>query len=155
MSSLDYKVESYMTAISRQSPSRPLRRIIKSSLLKKDMNIIDYGCGKGYDADYLNSIGFDCDSYDPYWKRDVNLTDNYYDVVLCTFVLNVIREHDERALLDNIKRLMKKGGKSYLTVRRDLKKEGETSRGYQRNVRLNLPVLFEYKNSFCTYLMEI
>jgi hypothetical protein len=45
-------------------------------------------------------------------------------------------------------------GKAYLTVRRDVKQDGATSRGYQRNVLLDLPIVKEKKNNYCIYKLN-
>ena len=69
---------------------------------------------------------------------------------MCTYVLNVVEKDVQTKIVESIKSLLKKDGKAYLTVRRDIKKEGLTSRGLQRNVHLDLDVLKE-NSSFCIY----
>jgi hypothetical protein len=45
-------------------------------------------------------------------------------------------------------------GVAYITVRRNLKKDGFTSKGtYQRIVRLNLPIV-EENSDYCIYRMD-
>jgi len=53
--------------------------------------------------------------------------------------------------VSNILKHLKPNGKAYLSVRRDIKKEGKTSRGFQRNVFLDFPVLKERRNNYCIY----
>ena len=141
-------MQSHNTAIARKKPSSPLLYIEKSNLLKG--SVLDYGCGKGADERYLKSKGLDVDSYDPYWNN-VDLKNKKYDTILCTYVLNVVTDFAEQDILKKILGLLNDGGKAYLTVRRDIKKEGETSRGFQRNVTLNYPVVKEYKGNYCIY----
>mgnify|MGYP003313875370 CR=1 FL=1 len=73
-----------------------------------------------------------------------------FDTVLCTYVLNVVNAEAEDEILRSIKSLMKKGGQAFIAVRRDVKKDGKTSRGYQRNVSLDLKVIKE-NSSYCIY----
>ena len=102
--------------------------------------VLDYGCGRGADGKYLSSKGISTDSYDPFWSP-ISLKSSKYDTVLCTYVLNVLEKNKEDELVSNILKHLKPNGKAYLSVRRDIKKEGKTSRGFQRNVFLDFPVL--------------
>ena len=47
----------------------------------------------------------------------------------------------EQALLDEIRSYLAPGGTAYISVRADIDRAGPTSRGYQRPVRLDAPVL--------------
>ncbi len=143
--------KSFNTAISRKNPSAPLKQLESMMLLKG--SILDYGCGKGADAKYLNNSGANVKSYDPYWNP-ISLKGQLFDTVLCTYVANVISKEEEQELLSSIKSLLKKDGKAYITVRRDIKKEGVTSRGFQRNVELDLPIVKEKKNNYCIYMLQ-
>jgi len=147
-------VESFATAIARSKPSRPLRKLIESGLLSKGAEVLDYGCGRGHDSRYLNQNGYSCTPYDPHWNPSVSLRSGSYDYITCTFVLNVVKEETERDILLDMGRLLKNGGTAYITVRRDIKVFGKTTRGFQRQVLLGLPKVFDYKNNFCTYIME-
>jgi hypothetical protein len=140
--------KSYNTAISRKGPSAPLLCLEKLGLLKGAT--LDYGCGRGADGNYLSSKGIVADSFDPHWNP-ISLRGRVYDTILCTYVLNVIKKHEQEEVISNILSHLDPNGKAYLTVRRDLKKDGETSRGFQRSVFLNLPVVKEKKNNYCIY----
>ena len=140
--------KSHNTAISRKGPSSPLLSLEKMGLING--KVLDYGCGKGADAKYLLTKNISTDSYDPHWNP-VALNNNRYDTILCTYVLNVLEEKAEEELITNILKHLKSNGKAYLSVRRDIKKEGKTSRGYQRNVLLDYPVVKERRNNFCIY----
>jgi len=107
---------------------------------------LDYGCGKGFDADH-----FGMDKYDPHYSPEKPA--DRYKTITCNYVFNVIDEGQESDLIDSISDLLLKGGRAYITVRRDIKQEGFTSKKtYQRNVFLQLPVLKE-TSSYCTYIL--
>jgi len=142
--------KSHLTAMSRKKPSSPMVVLNKKGLLKDKM--LDFGCGKGFDADY-----FKMDKYDPYHFSSFNILLNKisqdYDVITCNYVLNVVNKTQEKTIIDQIKNLLKTGGTAYLAVRRDIIKEGFTKKStYQRNVILDLPILKETKG-FCIYIL--
>jgi len=58
-----------------------------------EQSVIDYGCGKYFDSYQLgkNIVG-----YDPYNRNNLELLLNHYDIALCSNVLNVIMEREER-----------------------------------------------------------
>jgi cyclopropane fatty-acyl-phospholipid synthase-like methyltransferase len=141
-------VKSYLTAISRRTPSAPLTQLEKMGLIRG--KVLDYGCGRGSDGEYLKSKSIFTDSYDPHWSP-ISLKDNKYDTILCTYVLNVLKKEDEADIISNIQRHLNPNGKAYISVRRDVKQDGPTSRGYQRNVTLNFPVIKEKKSNYCIY----
>ncbi len=140
-------VQSYNTAISRKTPSVPLRYLQDKGHLTG--TILDYGCGKSADFRYLKKAGYIAEAYDPYW-RPTDLTGLAFDTVLCTYVLNVVNAEVEDEILRSIESLLRKGGRAFITVRRDIKKEGKTTRGFQRNVSLGLNVVKE-NSSYCIY----
>lgn len=138
--------KSHLTAINRKKPSSPMKVIFSRELLKG--RILDFGCGKGFDADH-----FDLEDYDPYY-RPIKLESGVYDTVTCIYVFNVLQESMEEELLYTIKCLLKQDGKAYIAVRRDIVQEGFTSRGtYQRYVELDLPKLVE-TSKFCIYVIS-
>ena len=142
--------KSHLTAIARNRPSVPMKRLAKANRLE-GLKMLDYGCGRGFDADYYNM-----DKYDPYHHRNDEIFKiGQYDVITCNYVLNVIESAYEREkTIDNLRLLLKKGGLAYITVRRDIKTEGYTKKGtYQENIQLNLPILWE-NSQFCTYILS-
>lgn len=145
------ELKSYSTAISRSSPSAPLTLLEKMGLVKG--RVLDYGCGRGDDGRYLMSKGISIDFYDPYWYPE-SLNYNLYDTILCTYVLNVLPKEDEASIIYSVQKHLRVKGKAYLTVRRDVKQDGATSRGYQRNVLLDLPIVKEKKNNYCIYKLN-
>lgn len=140
-------VQSYNTAMSRKGPSAPLKYLKNKGFLSGA--ILDYGCGKGADFKYLREEGFEAEAYDPHW-RSIDLSSQSFDTILCTYVLNVVNESTQDDIISSVKSLLKKGGQAFLTVRRDIKNEGQTSRGFQRIVNLDMPVVKE-TSGYCIY----
>lgn len=134
--------KAYLTAISRKSLSVPAKWLIDNDLISQ--NHLDYGCGKGGDAERLT-----CDKYDPHYFPDKPV--KRYDSITCTYVLNVLNSTDITNVIESIRQLLTYDGKAYISVRRDIKKEGITSKGtYQYMVYLNETVLYE-NSSFALY----
>lgn len=87
--------------------STKLPKIYKlvSERITDDDAVIDYGCGKYFDNYNLpnNYVG-----YDPYNRPDDKVLNNEYDIALCSNVLNVIMEREQRiSLLEKLKELAK------------------------------------------------
>ena len=121
-------VQGASTAIARKSPPQPLVWLYRKGLIKGDA--LDYGSGRGR--------WYGMDAYDPHW-RPIKLTYKY-DTIVSNYVLNVVDLPTQRRVLAKIRRLLKSGGRAYITVRRDLPKSGKVGRGtFQRYVVLNLP----------------
>ena len=147
---LRQQVVSYNTAITRSKPSLPLRSIMPS--LKENSKVLDYGGGKGMDSKHLSSYGFESDCYDPYWNPiDLTKKEGYYDYVLCTYVLNVLPIEQQELVIDTALKYLKPDGILFVSVRRDIKSDSFTSRGYQRVVSLDREILTQKSGSFCTY----
>jgi 2-polyprenyl-3-methyl-5-hydroxy-6-metoxy-1,4-benzoquinol methylase len=141
--------KSHLTAITRKKLSQPTRYLLDNNLL--DGRILDFGCGKGFDTDFLTEKGFDITGYDPYFRPEKPT--GQFNTIICNYVLNVLSENEANKVIDEIKSLLVHGGFAYITVRRDINKEGHTKRGtFQRIVKLNLPILKENKN-FCMYFL--
>ena len=145
------KSYNFNTAIKRTKPSLPLKLLLNKNLLKG--SVLDYGCGRGFDAEFLEKKGFCIDSYDPYWNPN-GIMKSSYDTIYCNYVLNVLETDEEVfSVIRNVLGLLKSDGIVYFTVRRDLKNDGFTSRGYQRRVKLKAPIAFKKSGSFCAYVM--
>jgi hypothetical protein len=127
------KDRTYLTAISRKKPSLPVRYLQKAGLLKGKM--LDFGCGRGFDCDFLK-----CDGYDPHFRPE--MPKGKYDTIFCVYVLNVLPTQKERQnVLDLIYYLL--DGSAYIAIRLGMK-QGWTSRGtYQESVDLDFPVIKE------------
>lgn len=97
--------------------------------------VLDYGCGFGEDADYLG-----LEKHDPFYYPGI--PNGLFDTIICNYVLNTLPIENEQEVLSRILSKLRVGGNAYITVRRDIKKDGMTSKGtYQRRVNLDLPVL--------------
>jgi hypothetical protein len=118
------------TAIVRKKPSVPIRWLMKNRNMCG--KALDYGCGHGFDANY-----YAMEKYDPHhWPADMTEVAYRYDVIVCTYVLNVLKPEDVSVVLNEIYNLLKTGGKAYITVRRGKLAEGKTSKGFQYSVFL-------------------
>ena len=143
--------KAHLTAISRKKPSAPMKWLFDNygPMLKGVM--LDYGCGRGFDADY-----YGLKKFDPHYFPCVgDFAFTKFDWVFCNYVLNVIADEEERyKVIDRIRNLLKKSGAAYFTVRKNVKKEGFTSIGtFQANVELYLPIVKE-TSDYCIYKLE-
>jgi len=97
--------------------------LVNKGHIKAGDNGLDYGCGKGDDADALGFVG-----YDPY-HRDTDITDEFFDIVTCNYVLNAIEDPAERLGVE-IDLILRAKKKAFLSVRNDVRAlNGRTSRG--------------------------
>lgn len=82
-----------------------------SELIEGNASVIDYGCGKYFDS-YKPT--FHCVGYDPYNRPKEELLDDAYDYAICSNVLNVIKEPEERhKVLETLRNL---AATIYITV---------------------------------------
>ena len=140
-----YATSSHLTAITRITPSVPARKLHEAGLLQG--RTLDYGCGKGKDADV-----FKMNRYDPHYAP--LMPPGVFDTITCTYVLNVVPPEDVPNILKTIHDLLAPGGTAYVTVRRDLSSKAQKGRGTtQRNVTLDLPILKETRG-YCTYIVR-
>jgi len=142
------EVTSWNTAIKRRKPSAPLALLMEEALLED--SILDYGCGRGGDLKHLKSNGHSVHGYDPHWGPK-ELIDKEYNTILCTYVLNVLQEDEADYVVSDIERRLAPGGTAFITVRRDISVDGKTTKGFQRNVVLDLPIYKEKKGQYCMY----
>lgn len=134
------------TAMARRSVSVPMALLSKKGLLVG--RTLDYGCGRGQDADHFKMA-----KYDPTWFPVKPA--GPFDTITSNYVLNVTPPRVEAEILADIRSLLTPGGIAYITVRRDVHADGVTKSGtYQRIVKLDLPVLVEKKGAFATYVMR-
>lgn len=90
----DWAVARERTAIARGDLSMPLRLGLRDNVVRSTTSVLDYGCGRGQDVARLSAMGFRVDGWDPYFAPDVPLV--AHDVVLLSYVLNVIDDAAER-----------------------------------------------------------
>ena len=114
------EIKPWLTAINRNKISAPLKHVINHNHINKSHRILDYGCGHGFDLNYLKDSGFNIIGYDKYIKKFSSETfkNCKYDIVLCYYVLNVIEDYEERILaLKEMVDLLDNKGIIYLAVR--------------------------------------
>jgi len=121
------------TAIARKGPSLPLRWLLKDRLISREDTVLDYGCGKGADVTALRAKRIKAVGWDPYHRPDIHPRLN--DVVLCTYVLNVLDGVERHRVLWGICERLQPWGEAFITVRRDLPRVGVLN-GVQRWVEL-------------------
>jgi DNA phosphorothioation-associated putative methyltransferase len=122
----------HRTAMARKSESLGLKTARKIGCLINaegdDAVVLDYGCGRGDDVRILATEGYDATGYDPNLPmgapyglmRDAPVGKGTYDLVLLTFVLNVIEEFSIRQLiLHDAFEYVRPGGTLLVTVRHD------------------------------------
>lgn len=146
------------TAIHRKAASAPLKWILAHMPRPaRGSNVLDYGCGHGKDTETLaRSIGVDSVAYgwDPIHRPwDTTSRTGFFDVITCTYVLNVLTEREQDLALVDISRLLAPGGVAYITVRRDIPEQGAKGRGgvWQRYVDLPGFELVKRTNSYAIY----
>ncbi len=90
----DWDSERRLTAIARRALSVPVRTALAESQIEADTTVLDYGCGRGDDVRALSELGVRVRGWDPVYfphgERDPS------DIVLLTYVLNVIEDSEER-----------------------------------------------------------
>ena len=108
------------TAITRRAPSKPMQYLYSLAYLTHENDhwgrTLDYGSGRGFDADYFNM-----ERYDPNFAPEK--PSKGFDVITCNYVLNVVDKVTQRAIVDEIEALLNDGGIAFISVRRDLKKD--------------------------------
>ncbi|WP_330173824.1 DNA phosphorothioation-associated putative methyltransferase [Streptomyces sp. NBC_01498] len=82
------------TAIGRAALSVPARQALADRQLAPDRTVLDYGCGRGGDVRSLKRLDCRITGWDPYYSPDSPTVPS--DVVLLTYVLNVIEDPEER-----------------------------------------------------------
>jgi len=82
------------TAIARYRYSRPVMLALSHGLIATDTSVFDYGCGRGEDLRYLQSVGIDAAGWDPHFSPATAIEPA--DFVNLGYVLNVIEDPDER-----------------------------------------------------------
>lgn len=142
----DASVTGASTAIHRTAPSLPLRWLVEQGHIPLTGRCLDYGCGHGIDARALA-----IERFDPQWFPV--RPEGKFDCVLCSYVLNVLPPAERKDVLADIRKLLKRGGRALLTVRRDIEEPTEGRGCTQYPVKLRYPVLWE-DTKFAIYLMR-
>lgn len=74
--------------------SVPARQALADRQLGPDRTVLDFGCGRGGDVRALQQLDCQVTGWDPHYYADATL--GPADVVLLTYVLNVIEDPEER-----------------------------------------------------------
>ena len=85
---------SYLTAPHRKRLSKSMLYLIRSRKLHRANSLLDYGCGRGFEWQYLRSLGYDAHGYDPHYFPEYH--HKQFDVVTLLHVLNVIPRFSDR-----------------------------------------------------------
>jgi len=139
----------HLTAKQRDAPSLPVRYLHERGLIQG--RVLDYGCGFGRDVQFLQAKGHDATGFDPHYFPD--LPNRKFDTILCFYVLNVLFEAEQTAVLMDIARLLKSAGTAYFAVRRDIRQDGFRQHHqhrqpvYQCAVSLPFTSLFQNENT--------
>ena len=132
---------SHKTAIARTAPSVPAKYVIKTLLPQLGVtrivtSILDWGWGRGKDVEYYKEHGLLCVGYDPYWRGGEMTSDPYmphkFDLVTCSYVLNVISAGERKTVLQLIKQRICDGGHVLITMR-PIKEIEKKSHSWQRH----------------------
>ncbi|MFB8382552.1 DNA phosphorothioation-associated putative methyltransferase [Streptomyces rubiginosohelvolus] len=83
-----------LTAIGRADLSVPARQALADRQLAPGRSVLDYGCGRGGDVRALERLECRVSGWDPYFRPETPPAPS--DVVLLTYVLNVIEDPSER-----------------------------------------------------------
>ena len=109
--------------------------------------ILDFGCGRGDIGRFLDG---DIEQWDPNWypKRPRGK----FDTVTCIYVLNTLSGNVRESALKDAMSFVRKGGRLFVAVRRDVEKEGTTASGSEQyDVRLCLPSVMQKVGKFEIY----
>ena len=103
----DWQSARHRTAMVRYNFSAPIQSLSRHGLIKNELTVFDYGCGKGDDVRGLVENGIQANGWDPYYASEQNL--QCADIVNLGFVINVIEDREERIeALANAYKLAKK-----------------------------------------------
>lgn len=141
----------HLTAKERTSLSFPTKWLRQNNLLIGE--ILDFGCGFGFDTDQLQKDGFDIIGYDNYYRPEYPT--KRFDTIICNYVLNVLEPEEQAGVLMSVSELLKPTGTAYFTVRRDLKSEGFRMHFVHRQPTYQCNVVLPYKSMFVNENCEI
>jgi diadenosine tetraphosphate (Ap4A) HIT family hydrolase len=141
----------HLTAIERTSMSFPTRILKEQQLLIGE--ILDFGCGFGFDTDQLQKEGYNIVGYDNYYRPEY--PQKRFNTIICNYVLNVLESNEQAEVLMDVAELLKPTGKAYFAVRRDLKNEGFRTHYVHKQPTYQSNVILPYKSIFVNENCEI
>lgn len=135
------------TAIPRKKPSIPVQMLHQKNLFPQE-NILDFGCGRGHDVEFLKNEGFQSHGFDPHVNFEKPMPDGTFEFVIMNYVINVIPSIEERiSALQNAWEKVSPGGKLFISSRTP--KEIENSIKNKKNwIRYNDGWAFPPKQTF-------
>lgn len=141
----------HLTAKERDFISFPSKYLWTNGFLQGE--VLDYGCGYGFDTDYLKSHGIDIVGYDNYYRP--TYPNKRFDTIICNYVLNVLEPEPQAEVLMEVSELLKPGGIAFFTVRRDLTKEGYRMHYVHKKMTYQCNVVLPYESIFRNEYCEI
>ena len=76
--------------MARSDASRPIKLAVEHGVLRRDRPLLDYGCGRGADVEWLASQGWKARGWDPVHRPNTRRTKTAS--VAMTYVVNVIED---------------------------------------------------------------
>lgn len=80
--------------MARNEASRPIKLAVEHGVLRPDRPLLDYGCGRGADVQWLSEMGWKARGWDPAHRPSTRRTKT--SSVTLTYVVNVIEDVKER-----------------------------------------------------------
>ena len=117
-------IRSELTAIARRKVSKPTERALAINLIKG--RVLDYGCGRLVDARYLAEYGYAVSCYDKYYQPE--MPEGKFDTILCIYVLNVVNQLEQAAIVNDMMTRLNKNGRIIVAVRRPVEIEHEAQK---------------------------
>jgi DNA phosphorothioation-associated putative methyltransferase len=105
-----------LTAIHRKKASKPLRFLLNETSIMKG-KVLDFGCGHGEDVAELKRRGFDIVGFDPFHMPTLIKNRHKFDVVLLTYVVNVLEVPMRNEVIKAAWNRVRKGGRLIVTSR--------------------------------------
>ena len=112
---MDWKNNGWHTARARKDISVPMKEILKGVSLEGKRGL-DYGAGRGFDADALGLEKYDPN---PKWGYD-SIPEGRFDYIFCNYVLNVVDPSHVGVVVRDITSRLIEGGEAYFSVRADI-----------------------------------
>lgn len=139
-------VTGHKTAIKRNKLSAPMQWLIdnRDAVLHEDSRVLDFGCGRGEDADIM---GYE--KYDPHWFPDE--PSGLFDVIICSYVLCVLPPEEQAEVIKKIQSMLEHDGIAFISARRDIKWLQDGNGCRQRRVILNRDPVYEKAGSFAMW----
>lgn len=119
----------HRTALGKSNgTTSPTKEFIKwleynPDIKRKIHTVLDFGCGKGRDEDTLKSEFPFYIGYDPHkdfgYATNQQILGNFYDLVVCNYVLNVIVKIDREIVIQNLLKFLKDNTVVLIGVRHD------------------------------------